>query len=188
MAQYYRAVNIDLQEYVKPFDYGFGAKLIEHSWLFNPFVGVVVSLLEPGGRWHKSRVVWAGGYMDEGLFLEQINNKRKSDHTLYDCCCEVKRKPPCISPIRPSMIDGPIPGFLVNQTAEVCVKLQMSIGANELVIHPLPILTCSGNGRGGGDYPFDNPHVGTWAGHVISAEYSRPFDCEEIDPALEPDV
>ena len=186
MGQNYLAVSIDLQECVNPHDYGFSAKLTEHSWLFNPFVGTVTNLLAPGGRWYKSRIVWAGDYMDKGLFVKQLKNKREGDWSLFDCCCAVRGMPPCIVLIRPSRIDGPLPNFLVNHTAKVCVKLQMSIGADGWVVHPLPILACSGNGRGTGDYPFNNPHVGTWAGAVISAEYSRPFDYAEIDPAFEP--
>jgi hypothetical protein len=30
-------------------------------------------------------------------------------------------------------------------------------------VHPLPLLTCSGNGRGGGDYCLDDERVGIWA-------------------------
>ena len=38
----------------------------------------------------------------------------------------------------------------------------------EFILHPLPILTCSGNGKGGGDYSgTDMEMVGAWAMHPI---------------------
>ena len=42
-------------------------------------------------------------------------------------------------------------------------------------IHPLSILTSSGNGRGSGDYrDDDDTNVGSWAGDIISSEYEEP--------------
>ena len=56
--------------------------------------------------------------------------------------------------------------YLVNHTKQVCLDLQAEKGEGEtwgdgktlIVIHPLPLLTCSGNGRGGGDY-HDGEHM-----------------------------
>ena len=47
----------------------------------------------------------------------------------------------------------------------------------ETVIHPLPLLTAVGNGRGSGDYDKRFPYsdiVGRWAGDVISCENEHP--------------
>jgi hypothetical protein len=42
-------------------------------------------------------------------------------------------------------------------------------------IHPLPLLTAEGNGRGGGDYYGRDKHmVGRWARHVLSVETDPP--------------
>jgi hypothetical protein len=42
-------------------------------------------------------------------------------------------------------------------------------------LHPLPLLTAEGNGRGGGDYDGPNMDmVGTWARDVISMENEAP--------------
>ena len=53
-------------------------------------------------------------------------------------------------------------------------------------VHPLPLLTCSGNGRGGGDYyptnGHDKKHVGYWAGERISVEDKAPDNYKEIKP------
>ena len=51
------------------------------------------------------------------------------------------------------------------------------------MIHPLSLLTASGNGRGGGDYRGHNKHlVGLWAGDVISSDSKVPQGYEEITP------
>ena len=43
-------------------------------------------------------------------------------------------------------------------------------------IHPLPLLTCEGNGRGGGDFRGDEKGiVGSWARDVISVEKTNPL-------------
>ena len=55
-------------------------------------------------------------------------------------------------------------------------------------IHPLPILTSSGNGKGEGDYVCNNEekqsYVGSWAGDELSVERSIPVpECyQEIIP------
>ena len=50
------------------------------------------------------------------------------------------------------------------------------------IVHPLSILTCSGNGRGGGDYDDGNSYVGIWAGDEIGIEETAPINFEEITP------
>ena len=37
-------------------------------------------------------------------------------------------------------------------------------------VHPLPLLTCEGNGRGGGDYRLWNEFIGYWSRDKISIE------------------
>jgi hypothetical protein len=50
-------------------------------------------------------------------------------------------------------------------------------------IHPLPLLTADGNGRGGGDYNGEGiDHVGTWARDRISLMKEIPEDFTEITP------
>jgi hypothetical protein len=68
--------------------------------------------------------------------------------------------------------------YIVNHTKKVYVKKnnEMYIVASEqLVFHPLALLTAEGNGRGGGDYNGPNKDmVGTWARDVISMENEAP--------------
>jgi hypothetical protein len=51
--------------------------------------------------------------------------------------------------------------------------------------HPLPLLTCEGNGRGGGDYRGDSPLIGSWARDIISVEEVKPEGFEELAFNLE---
>ena len=83
MGQYYEPVCLDKKQYLNSWNFGNGAKLIEHSWRGNNFVEAVVQLLSPGAPWYKKRLVWAGDYADEGKFLDlkwsQKNLKMISD-------------------------------------------------------------------------------------------------------------
>ena len=47
-------------------------------------------------------------------------------------------------------------------------------------IHPLPLLTCEGNGRGGGDYHKQNPLVGKWARNRVVILSTKPKNGKEI--------
>jgi hypothetical protein len=44
------------------------------------------------------------------------------------------------------------------------------------------LLTCEGNGRGGGDFRGENKFVGTWARDIISVESKKPQGFTEIKP------
>lgn len=47
-------------------------------------------------------------------------------------------------------------------------------------IHPLPLLTCSSNGKGGGDYyGCDISAVGAWCNDIIYLTAQRPIDYSE---------
>lgn len=47
---------------------------------------------------------------------------------------------------------------------------------DELIVHPLPLLTSLGNGKGGGDYAGTNMEwVGAWALHPIGVVYASGF-------------
>ena len=54
-------------------------------------------------------------------------------------------------------------------------------------IHPLPLLTCIGNGLGGGDYTdttddSTEDYVGYWAWNKISIADTAPDDYTELSP------
>lgn len=175
MGQYWKPVNVDKKEYVLTHDYDEGLKLMEHSYIGNDFMDIVEGLLSPGGFWHRCKLVWAGDYMDTGLFLPEGTPEKTSDGyviNLYSFVGDNK--------IKPDAKDLPKRGrYLVNHTKKVCLDLaKEKNGKDNLIIHPLSLLTCSGNGRGGGDYRpgTGKKLIGTWAGDEISLEYEPMYD------------
>jgi hypothetical protein len=48
-------------------------------------------------------------------------------------------------------------------------------------IHPLPLLTCEGNGRGGGDFYKEDPLVGKWARNRVTVSKTKPKGYTEIE-------
>src|SRR5210317_678829 len=74
MGQYYKAIILEekvkdaptkVKTWMYSHDYGNGLKLMEHSYLKNPYVQAFEFQLSPEGQHHKSRVVWGGDYADE---------------------------------------------------------------------------------------------------------------------------
>lgn len=161
MGQYYMAVILaekSEKEYIRTFlnpqMYNNGSKLTEHSYIGNNFIKVVENLIGPSGMFYKSRLVWAGDYADP---------EPNSENNLYMMC---ETKTPFVS-------TEPIVSYnyIVNHTKKIYIKKNNDIYG----IHPLPLLTAEGNGRGGGDYDGPNMDmVGTWARDVISMEKDAP--------------
>jgi len=180
MGQYFMPVNLDKRQFVDPHDYGSGLKLMEHSWLENGLVNAILYLLRPGGNWHRNRIVWAGDYMDKGLFLKEFG-KRAKDKTLY--AFMDKSGANASGKITPRIPDGPVLRYLINHTLKEYVNLtHLPADADGWCIHPLPLLTCSGNGHGGGDFNGENAFVERWAGTELSASYEPPENMTEIHP------
>ena len=82
--------------------------------------------------------------------------------------------------IRPEEKDTTRFRFVVNHTKKQFVDKTKLASCGGYTIHPLPLLTCEGNGRGGGDYRGDSSLVGSWARDVISVEVDAPEGFEEI--------
>ena len=194
MGQYYKAVSIESKQFMC----GSFLKLMETSYIGNKFLNSVESLLVNDGAWYKTRIVWAGDYMDENIFLtsKQIScrckkcredRKHRDTHkdthkiTLYRYAenhfAEVK--PSTIKHIREYR-------FILNHSKNMYVDLHRVIKDEYgYRIHPLPILTCSGNDRGGGDFHETEtyPHlISSWAGDIISVEEKKPVCSSEIIP------
>jgi len=191
MGQYYKAVF--LTENNKPlasvvsYDFGNGAKLMEHSWLKNPFVRFVERQLMVAPQ----KVVWAGDYADEedpttlsnaeiklladetseywnskvlkekgvnlyslsetiGKLTHDENNKNKYEHDYKE-----------VAPLTAK--------YLINHDKKQFVdKTKAPKDDDGWQIHALPLLTCEGNGRGGGDYRGESDLIGLWARNKIS--------------------
>jgi hypothetical protein len=168
MGQYYYAVILDANGWIRVWMApGFGAKLMEHSYLGGIGVGTFEWELTPEGRHHMSRVAWCGDYADVEPGLGK---------NLHLICNE--RKDLMIVPTAATLGEYP---FLVNHTKRQFVdKSKVPKGTGGFQIHPLPLLTCEGNGRGGGDFHGESPLVGSWARDVISAEKTAPADFTEL--------
>lgn len=161
MGQYYKAVMLKKNKktilgYVDSWDYDSGSKLMEHSWLLNPFVISFETLILNNPK----NVVWAGDYADECLGCKTNIYQR----------CEYKLK------LQPEKIEHSNiinHRFIVNHSKKLFVDKLKLVDVNGWCVHPLPLLTCEGNGRGGGDYRGEeNTLVGTWARDLISIESS----------------
>ncbi len=163
MGQYYNPTSLNNLENLYSHSYGNGLKLMEHSWIGNNFVGAVETLLAAGGRWYKHEIVWAGDYepdeVDAGANLFILGTKLEEHVRSSDF------------------------RFVVNHTAKRFVDKYRSIKlSSEWRIHPLPLLTCEGNGGGGGDFRGDDPRglIGSWARHSISVADVAPEGFQEI--------
>lgn len=150
MGQYYKPILLD--ESGKPeawaysHDYNNGLKLMEHSYIGNNFVQRVEAELVEKPR----RLVWAGDYakhepdMDDNLYgMLDDSNKLHPGGITIEC------------------------RYLINHDKKQYVNLDKVEDDGDpqypLRIHPLPLLTCEGNGQGGGDFRGDSPLVGSWA-------------------------
>ena len=168
MGQYYYAVILDANGWIRVWMApGFGAKLMEHSYLGGIGVGTFEWELTPEGRHYMSRVVWCGDYADVEPGLGK---------NLHLICNE--RNDLMLTPTAVTLGEHP---FLVNHTKRQFVdKSKVPKGLGGFQIHPLPLLTCEGNGRGGGDFDGTSPLIGSWARDVISAEKTAPADFTEL--------
>ncbi len=213
MGQYYKAVF--LAENKKPianvssYDFGSGAKLMEHSWAKNPFVRFVEKQLMVAPQ----KIVWAGDYADEEnpntltpaeikeladekseywnskvLKEKGVNLYSLSDTVgklIYHESVENKydHEYKSIAPLTAK--------YLVNHDKKEFVDKTKTPKDNDgWAVHPLPLLTCEGNGRGGGDF-YINPEkkqgnvklIGTWARDrigVVSKKSDIPKGYKEI--------
>lgn len=183
MGQYYKAVALNedkkLHAWGSSYDFGNnGAKLMEHSWVGNAFVGAVERQLIEGGAWYKKPIVWAGDYADpensgETMFSIARNNEAVKLRKGIRVINQRKYK------------------YVVNHdTKQYVNKTKVPVSTTwtdektgktyKFLIHPLPLLTCEGNGRGGGDYHKDSELVGAWARNHISIESRIPAGYTEL--------
>jgi len=160
MGQYYRACT--KKESSKTwgamisYDYGNGAKLMEHSYIRNPYVSAVMDKLFR----NPLQLVWAGDYADK----EDEHKKN-----IFRICRKLK-------PRVTQKHSNEEFKYIINHTKRVFVDIS-NVQPNEYGyrINPLPILTADGNGRGGGDYSGTNMElVGSWARDVISVDTIKP--------------
>lgn len=176
-------------------DFGSGLKLMEHSWMKNDFVGFIESLLTKDMAFYKSPIVWAGDYADEEPFESipkkvidalvedgyELEEVQKNGANLYSIAYHSAVK---LQSTTNMVLKSKDKRYLVNHDKKVFVdKTKVPKDSDGWQIHPLPLLTCEGNGRGGGDYRGDSPLVGSWARDIISVEGLKsdiPKDYTEV--------
>lgn len=147
------------------------AKLMEHSWYLNPMVNAISEKL-----YNKpSQIAWVGDYADE--------------NELYHCAYPKNGKY-CKLHKTEFTLNG---RYLVNHTKKLIldcwgyvvksIEQNPDKKYNRWVIHPLPLLTALGNGRGGGDYRGNNEDkVGSWAWDTLEiVDWERKEELKKQD-------
>lgn len=213
MGQYYHPVILSEKNkplaYVYSHDFGSGLKLMEHSWIPNAFVRFVEFQLMIQAQ----KLVWAGDYAepedpstitpkeikyhaDESSQYWNSNKLKAEGINLYHLAETVgKLVHDEVIPKDKNKWDykfkkiAPLSAkYLVNYDKKEFVnKTKCPKDADGWQIHPLPLLTCEGNGNGGGDYRGEggSEYIGRWARNKIGVVTKRnefPKDFKEITP------
>lgn len=159
-----------------------GYKLMEHSWWKNDFVSAIANILTTT----KAYVSWCGDYAEEyetvrlGFHYHTVWPKYDEDDKK-----QVKNKYPKKAPA-----DFTLKGkYLVNHSKKEYLDLdkyyaKFEADGGDWCVHPLPLLTVIGNGRGGGDYHECYPcfqHTGIWAGNLLSIDEAIPEGYTEFE-------
>ena len=171
MGQYYRAIILaektDKKEFIRAsldsYAFDSGSKLTEHSYIDSIYMTAIEYLLCPLGMFYKSRIVWAGDYVENEPELTQ-NLYHLSEGKFY-------------YPELPLFINVDIKKYryIVNHTKKQYVDKK------DKTLHPLSLLTAEGNGLGGGDYFGSNEIlIGSWARDVISVDEEIPENYTEL--------
>ena len=210
MGQYYKCVvlkndwketNKPVRAALSPYDFNNGAKLMEHSYVHNNYVGAFMHLVHELDTDRSGLpCVWCGDYADrfatEGLpLIEHINpdtqeSKFVGGFKAYNEACDWmgeyggKKSNEYLDVIE--LVKGAPKhyyNYIINHTKKQYVKVP-KYDKTKWLSHPLPILLADGNGRGSGDYyegEYGEKHnaqfVGLWAYDTISVTNSK-YDTE----------
>ena len=180
-------------------EYDNGLKLMEHSYIGNNFVNAVCTQI-----WkNPMKVAWIGDYSNipwEGTYTKYISRDdfEKICYKVWGNEQESFRIHP--KPHRYLTMEKRR-RYLINHTTKEYLDLENYIEKNkwhkksewstyangrvadnktyeyDVCVHPLPLLTACGNGRGGGDYPYCFPNyndVGRWAFCEIELTRIKP--------------
>lgn len=158
MGQYYTPVIIE-NDKIKTlccYDYDNGAKLMEHSYLRNSFVETVVKQLLD----KKARLAWVGDYAEPDDVENELARKFIEAERI-DAQYRIKPKH--------NKMENSYGLCFINHSKKEYFYMDdyvFNIGKDKygFIIHPLPLLTAIGNGKGGGDYQGINMGlIGHWA-------------------------
>lgn len=171
MGQYYKAIILAeksensksefIRTWLDPLVYKNGSKLTEHAYIGNNFVAAVEAQISPDGMFYRSRLVWAGDYADPEPLGDNLN--QSVPEPLGDNLTQARLT-------TDTTVATTVYRFIVNHSKRQYVDKEKST-----MLHPLPLLTVEGNGRGGGDYHGPRQEdVGIWARDVLSVELQAP--------------
>ncbi len=177
MGQYYKPCILEdlkkgskvekIKGWFYSWDFGSGLKLMEHSLLKNGMVKTFESIIED----NPMRVVWAGDYADN----EEHLPKNSEQTNLYDIASE-KYEGKQLKPKESKTYFR----YVINHSKKTFVDKFKVPNVDGWRIHPLPLLTAEGNGRGGGDFIGESELVGSWSRDSISTSKRKPKEYTEL--------
>lgn len=192
MGQYYKAILLDADKKTPRFHFsswGFnnGAKLTEHSFIGNTFMGAVEKVIAD----NPMPLVWGGDYADieegKGGNLYDLSETMGSEEitpTTLNKKLHIK-----IEKLLNKLADFSEHKnrYILNHSKKEYVDKEKCpywlMGEYKMALHPLSLLTAEGNERGGGDYEGTNMRlVGRWSRDTISVSNDVPDDFVEIIP------
>lgn len=172
MGQYYRVLiedkNGKRKVYNRDVDGKYTtAKLIGHSMWLNPFVNTICHEIHH----NPMRIAWIGDYAKESEFHKMVWDEPDIAVGVTEAQVLLWEK------------------YLVNHDKKVfldCEKYYENSCREDNArwcLHPLPLLTCIGNGKGSGDYFSEHSinEIGTWYRDFISVENSKPEGYAEFE-------
>jgi hypothetical protein len=171
MGAYYQAVCTGTNEAISPSITEDFYKLMEHSWIGNEFLNLVLHNIHKGS-WKNQPVVWSCDYDDDSLW-----NVAKSISFSEDV-------------IHTSKWKGYEDCIILNNSKKEFIDLaeykQQFFYRGEGTVHPFSLLTSQAtHSMGGGDYHADSADRGRWSGdkfvvtfnkHKIPSEYKNISD------------
>ena len=174
MGQYFKGVILNSHKknypnkekvaaWISPYDFGNGAKLMEHSYINNNYVGAFETLInKENGIYAGLPIIWAGDYADDEPYT--LNGNKVTIYSLTDYAEK-------ITDLTPKHYR-----YVINEDKKQFIDTNKIKADNYgYKIHPLPLLCADGNGRGGGDYHGRNmKHVGSWKRNVVVVSDIRP--------------
>ena len=199
MGQYYMPLLIGKDKAISRFyshHYDNGLKLMEHSWIGNRFVNAVLGQIVD----KPMRVAWVGDYSDsveKADFGDGFVKGKRSFMYYYRKAWSEKNNAPLVDGAEPFPLSTDHASFfLVNATKNSYIDMQHYVDANSVFygddtapwcVNPLPLLTCIGNGQGGGDYfeKLGAEDVGTWAFDEIYITETQPKNMTEATFAFQ---
>ena len=118
---------------------------MEHSWVANPCVAKVCGAIYQ----HPCKIAWVGDYVEN----DWIPNTPFTGNMLWKMeAVEIKSPQIYLSSV---VHESHSDKLLVNHSKKLIINGKEYIERNtkdDWCVHPLPLLTACGNGRGGGDY------------------------------------